>query len=312
MASHKVQSFVAMLDKEIGDVDEETYDLFSSPSRLQDLGMVDPTASSIDLTVHDRDLTIRQSPGLLQSRRNEGTTGAVLWRTTVAVAEWMARPENILFTSGVMGPDRSMLELGSGVAGLLAQVLAPRLRTFIATDQPHVLKMLRANIQSGKSVVDHNKSKASSRRSGEQDVRILSLDWEEDDARRQLRSHGLRDGVDALVACDCVFNDALIEPFVQTCVDICTLRRRDNDDNNINDHDDNDRPSGDSSSGAPPTLCIIAQHLRHADVFEQWLSRFIRDFHVWRLPDSWLGPTLQAGGEFVVHMGMLRKSSLNA
>lgn len=260
--------------------------------------MVNPTAGSIDLTIHNRDFTIRQSPGLLQSCRDEGTTGAVLWRTSVAVAEWMARPDNILFTSGVLGSDGSLLELGSGVTGLLPQVLAPRVRTFIATDQPHMLKMLRTNVNNDGSFVGRSMSKAHPGHSSRHDIRILALDWEEDDARQQLRSHGLGEGVDTIFACDCIFNEALIDPFVETCFEICTLRRHDNDDRGSN---------AGFLSRAPPTLCVIAQHLRQADIFEQWLIRFMRDFHVWRLPDSCLRPTLQAGGEFAVHVGTLRE-----
>jgi hypothetical protein len=40
---------------------------------------VDPKASSIELVVGGRDYTIHQSPGLLSSNRQGGTTGAGTW-----------------------------------------------------------------------------------------------------------------------------------------------------------------------------------------------------------------------------------------
>jgi hypothetical protein len=50
--------------------------LFSQSIPSQNLGFVDSKATSIDITVGGRDLTIHQSPTILSSTRDGGTTGA--------------------------------------------------------------------------------------------------------------------------------------------------------------------------------------------------------------------------------------------
>lgn len=93
-------------------------------------------------------------------------------------------------------------------------------------------------------------------------------------------------GVDVLVACDCIYNDALIEPFVTTCAQICGLRT--------------------TNGKHKPTVCIAAQQLRSAEVFESWLIAFHRYFHVWRVPDELLTDPLKENSGFVVYIGFLR------
>jgi hypothetical protein len=50
--------------------------LFSQSIPSQNLGFVDSRATSIEIAVGGRDLTIRQSPTILSSTRDGGTTGA--------------------------------------------------------------------------------------------------------------------------------------------------------------------------------------------------------------------------------------------
>jgi hypothetical protein len=103
--------------------------------------------------------------------------------------------------------------------------------------------------------------------------------------------NGLKDGVNLVLACDCVYNYALIEPLVQTCMDICKMRNESSDD---------------PASGEQQTVCVVAQQLRQPDVFEQWLQTFHRTFRVWRVPEELLSPGLKGGSGFVVHTGVLR------
>lgn len=55
----------------------EAFLLFSQsiPSH-NELGIIDPKASTLELTVNGRDLTVTQSPSVLSSNRAGGTTGA--------------------------------------------------------------------------------------------------------------------------------------------------------------------------------------------------------------------------------------------
>jgi predicted nicotinamide N-methyase len=261
----------------------ETYDLFSQDSHLKDLGMLDPKTNALELTIAGRDFTIEQSPGILQSKSASNTTGAVVWRTSVAVAEWLATP-NVFSKYGIWSGDATVLELGSGISGLIPLVLAPSVGRVVATDQHHLLKRLGTNIEAGAR--DAKARSKGSTRGSTTNIQTLALDWEEDDVQRTMASNGLSDGVDMVIACDCVFNYSLITPFVQACVDICKLRS-----------------SGDHSR---PTVCVIAQHLRQSDVFEQWLDTFLRLFKVWRVPERLLSPELKGGSGFAVHVGLLR------
>jgi len=96
-----------------------------------------------------------------------------------------------------------------------------------------------------------------------------------------------RKSFDAVIACDCIYNDALISPLVQTCVDACTLRVADD-------------------PAKKPAVCIVAQQLRSSEVFEGWLNEFHKAFQVWRLPDEELIAGLKSDSGFVVHVGILR------
>jgi hypothetical protein len=88
-------------------------------------------------------------------------------------------------------------------------------------------------------------------------IRVQNLDWETSDT-----SH--MQPVDLIIACDCIYNESLIEPLNSTCASLCRLR------------EDRERP----------TLCLIAQQLRSPDVFEAWLKNFHEKFHVWQIPDK--------------------------
>lgn len=110
-------------------------------------------------------------------------------------------------------------------------------------------------------------------------IRAESLDWETDDVSNL-------QAVDLVIACDCIYNEALIEPLNATCAALCRLRQ--------------------SSSEKTPTLCLIAQQLRSPDVFEAWLKSFCALFRVWRVPDEMLLEGLREGSGFVVHVGIVR------
>jgi hypothetical protein len=152
-----------------------------------------------------------------------------------------------------------------------------------------VLKLLRQNIIENLDTVLPSKkkgSKASKKQvqtsSGTHtDGRItaMELDWETSDT-----SHLAP--VDLVVACDCIYNEALIEPLNSTCAAVCRLRQEE--------------------EGEKHTLCLIAQQLRSPDVFETWLKSFHEKFEVWQVPDELLDEGLREGSGFVVHVGIVR------
>lgn len=112
------------------------------------------------------------------------------------------------------------------------------------------------------------------------------LDWEVDEVTSSLVGVEGKSSFDVVIACDCIYNDALIDPLVQTCVDVCKLRSL--------------------SEGGSPTVCVVAQQLRSAEVFEGWLKAFHKSFRVWRLPDEELIDGLKSDSGFVIHIGVLR------
>lgn len=270
--------------------------------------MLAPSSPSVDLTIGGRVFSVAQSPGVLHSNRSGGTTGAVLWRTSERFAEWISESSNALFKAGIVGPGSTVLELGSGVTGLVSCVLADRVgkggRT-VASDMGYALKLLRENVATNAPLTargkDKVKGKGRSRERGSAataiataEVEVVELDWELDDLRQSLRAIGLGDGVDAVVACDCVYNYALIEPFVQACKACCALR-------------DEVEVDADAAEGKP-SLCIVAQQLRQPEVFEQWLEAFMEHFRVFRLDGEMLGDTMGEGSGFVVHLASLKRS----
>lgn len=279
-------------------VSTETFDLFFRNSALPDLGMLDPKTDSLQLYIADRDFTITQSPGSLQSNRKEGTTGAAVWQTSVRMAEWLSSSTNVLFRKGLLHGMSTALELGSGISGLVPCVLTSKVAKVVSTDQQHLLKIMRENIAANAIRAPSRSATHTSKRNGKQetsvgDVTVFALDWEEDDVPKALASHDFAEGVDVIVACDCIFNYALIEPLMQTCLDICRLRQ----------HSQADR---DNQVQQTPTACVIAQQLRQAEVFEQWLQISLRSFRVWRVPDDMLTEGLRAGSGFAVHICILR------
>ena len=281
------------LGEEIQDPDEETFLLFTYPIPSQNLGFIDAKAKDLDLTVSGRVLSITQSPGLLSSNRKGGTTGAVVWRITPLFAEWITLKDNALFMTCVLGKDSLILELGCGVSGVIAITLAPKVGRYVATDQKYVFKLLKSNINAN-ALKQETPKKAKSCGDALADgmIDVLALDWELDSVTdpgmilRITPEDGLSQSPSAIIACDCIYNESLIAPFVRTCIELCKNVR--------------------ANGNAAPTICIIAQQLRSASVFEAWLLSFHQAFRVWRVPDRLLMKGLRKGSGFVVHIGVLR------
>ncbi|KAG6048672.1 hypothetical protein E4U17_007061 [Claviceps sp. LM77 group G4] len=276
------------LEDEIEDADNETFDLYSNDVGSQNLGFVDAAAQTVEVSLAGRDITILQSPGVLASTRAGGTTGAVLWKVTPLFANWLASPSNPLFTT-ILTPASTVLELGCGISPLNALAIAPRVGNYVLSDQNYVQKLLSQNIVANQSSsVSRGPNK---RRPGKkvpppppQNMVFRALDWEQDQVSSELAGP-VSSYFDAVVATDCVYNYALVDPFVQTCVDVCALKA--------------------GNDEARPCVCIVGQQLRNHEVFRVWLGAFMRRFRVWRLREDALSGS-GAGDGFVVHVGVLK------
>ncbi|KAK4079219.1 hypothetical protein Trihar35433_324 [Trichoderma harzianum] len=296
--ANSIEQLISQLEDEIQDPEEETFLLYANDIPSQGLGFIDSHASVLELQLGGRDLTIHQSPGVLASSRKGGTTGAVLWKITPAFAEWLSSSTNPLFRT-VLTPSCSIIELGCGISPLNALTLSPKVSRYILTDQPYVQKLVLQNLaenqpsssksHAGKSKRGANKSSSSSPLNAVADIHFQVLDWETSQVTPSLANSHSVSSFDAIISCDCVFNYALIQPFIQTCVDICKLRQRD-------------------GIQALPTLCIVAQQLRNDDVFNSWLVAFKEHFRVWRMPGGMMPAELRPEAGFVVHIGILKDS----
>ncbi|KAM7195684.1 ribosomal lysine N-methyltransferase 5 [Naviculisporaceae sp. PSN 640] len=310
----RIKDFLRLLGQEIQAPDEETFDLFAQelPSS-QNLGFIDSKAKTLDLTIAGRDLTIHQSPGILSSSRAGGTTGAVVWKITPLFAEWISSATNPLFAQGILTSGSSVIELGCGIAGIVGLLLAPRVSSFLLTDQIYVAKLLEENINENvpttgtvtvtksrpatKSAKSITGSSDSGTGTGGGQIRFATLDWEEDEATPSLLSSSTslfpsspatnlppsRKGntFDLILACDCIYNEALVKPFISTCADLCRLKSSSPGHEHSDDEDDSDEERN-------PAIVIIAQQLRDPSVFETFITTFAEDFHVWRVPDEML------------------------
>jgi hypothetical protein len=288
----------------------EVFLVFSQSIPSRTLGFVDSKTAEVNVTVAGKDFTFHQSPSLLTSNRSEGTTGAgkwilwavdtdfsinfqiVLWQVTPRFAEWLVNPSNILFSTLLLDKTSHVLELGCGISGLIGLVLAPKVQTYIATDQEYVFKYLRRNISENLAGIDSSiksrnpKARVATASQPTNNIVIKALDWENDSLSRLYLDLGLdpdNDFISLLISCDCIYNEALVRPFVEACKDICRM-----------------------APSSTPTVCIVAQQLRSSDVFESWLKMFHSYFRVWRLSDEHLSSELAENSGFVVHIGVIR------
>ncbi|KAF3767741.1 hypothetical protein M406DRAFT_328799 [Cryphonectria parasitica EP155] len=283
----------------------EVFLLFSqSRPQAQNLGFVDPRATTLELTINGRDLAVTQSPAVLSSNRAGGTTGAVVWKVTPLFASWLSSgagssgsssnsSSNVLARAGLLTSASTILELGCGVSALVGLATAPLVRRYILTDQQYVARFVEQNIE-------QNRRSLPTRAAGD-NLTFHALDWELDTPTPALCVP------DLVVACDCIYNEALITPFVQTCADACRLRSSENERGG----------GGGGGSGTDrnvverrPCVCVVAQQLRDPDVFEGWLKESMRKgFRVWRVPDAELPEGLRTSSGFVVHIGILSEEA---
>jgi len=295
-----VEVLLGALEPEVEEPEEESFLLFSQSIPSQNLGFVDSKATVLELTIGGRDLSIHQSPKILTSNRRGGTTGAVVWRITPLFASWVALPSGLLLKHNVVNSNAIVLELGCGISGIIGLSLALHIHSYVLTDQEYVMKILNQNLSNNrpdtpssakgrKSASKPKRGSAlSSQANGISNIITKPLDWETDEVNASLTGSTEHKSFDVIIACDCIYNDALIDPLVQTCIDVCKLRLADTD-------------------KEKPTVCIVAQQLRSAEVFEAWLKAFYKAFRVWRVPDAELTDGLRIDSGFVVHMGILRQ-----
>lgn len=151
------------------------------------------------------------------------------------------------------------------------------------------MKYLRENISTNAPAAGRHANKPKKGRSlatthAASALKTMALDWETDDAECLNSVIAPQDNIDLLILCDCVYNDYLIEPLVQTCVDVCSLRGSDS-----------------------KTVVLVAQQLRSDSIFEEFLETMMKYFDVWRVPEGSCSRELGPGSGYVVHLAALKQ-----
>jgi predicted nicotinamide N-methyase len=113
-----------------------------------------------------------------------------------------------------------VLELGAGT-GVLAALLGPLCMSYIATDQPANTRLVEKNISVNSGAIKRSALGSP--------ATIVSLDWMDvTTARKRATTKGhvyavpeARD-VDLVLAVDCIYNEALVQPLVDTLAATCS------------------------------------------------------------------------------------------
>lgn len=166
----------------------------------------------------------------------------MLWKITPMFAEWITSPNNPLWKTAILNSSSAVLELGCGISGLTGLALAPSISKYVLSDQSYVSKFVESNLAEnasrGSSTGSRRKGKSASA-APKTDLGFTPLDWELDEVTSDLTGSDSVKSFDVVIACDCIYNDALIQPLVQTCVDVCRLR------------------TSDTSGQTQPAVCIV-------------------------------------------------------
>lgn len=176
------------------------------------------------------------------------------------------------------------------------------MKRYVLTDQSYVAKLVELNIAQNQRKAPQpaasRKSKSSSSTLVSGNVEFKALDWETDTPHPTLCTP------DVVIACDCIYNEALIPPLVQTSVEACRLKQLESKE----DGGSAGKGEGDSSVRMP-CVSVVAQQLRDPEIFEAWLKEFMtKGFRVWRVPDEELPEGLRESSGFVVHIGILKEA----
>lgn len=240
-----------------------------------------------------------------------------MWKVAPPFAAWLSSDTTAMFREGLLNANSTVLELGTGISPVAAVLVGRRVARYIASDQGYVLKLLRENIHENHRAlrkgatgatakanakakrVNNGSEENERKREGEGVIEVVSLDWETDDVPSLLRR--LNAHVDVVLVSDCVFNEFLIEPLVSTCAAVCRGEH--------GQHSASAIEHVSATESAPASaICIVAQQLRDADVFEAWLVRMLLSFRVWRVRREELSEDLQEG--FIVHVAVPRLSDV--
>ncbi|ANZ73816.1 BA75_00502T0 [Komagataella pastoris] len=188
------------------DLYEHVYLLYSGSKLNNDLGYYPSKADKFVIPIGELDIEIEQSKSGVYAMHETGTTGFYLWKVSPLFAEWMLYHKHPL--SDMFNGCGVVVELGSGVAGILASTLSTRCEVFLATDQRHLLKLLAKNIGSN--------------RQPKSNIKIVEFDWENIELGvSNLEATLEKRQVDFVLAFDTIYNSFLLDHFIAATKTLC-------------------------------------------------------------------------------------------
>lgn len=213
------------------EIDDHLFELYSERSPPDNLGFVNRSSNTITITLpqSNLDLTIKQSLSELSSSKESSSTGFICWQSSVYFVDWLLSQKECPFAKIFQSKnDRVIVELGAGVAGICASLLSSNVSRYIATDQKHILKLLKENIESNISTSKYKSSTLDappvSRSGGGGSnsiasipiVDVLEFDWEDIDQGLYNYNQLIQGNKkpDILIACDTIYNEYLIPHFL--------------------------------------------------------------------------------------------------
>lgn len=275
-------SLLASLHKiEEDDLYEFIYGLYvdHKPPETQHLGYVDKSSDLLTVSLPRTriDLSISQSLSGLSSNTETSSTGFICWQSAIYAADWIlgepACPFHQLFAS-----DQTVLELGAGVGGVLVSLLGPRVGHYVASDQKHILKLLKANFS--ENVVSGRYTSSTSEKAYDRNpkqigdgqwskIDFIEFDWEKKEAGMANFKHiSGKEAPDIIIATDTIYNEYLIAHFLD-CV---------------------------KSVMCDTTIAIIVVQLRDEDIVERFLEAiFEHKLTVYTISDQLLTKELLQG-----------------
>lgn len=265
------------------DLYEFLYDLYvdHAPPEKQHLGYVDKSRDLLQVTLpkSNIDLTISQSLSGLSSGKETSSTGFICWQSAIYMADWILADSKCPF-SQVFEPSSKLLvlELGAGVGGVLASVVGPKVGHYVASDQRHILKLLKSNFAANVVSLRYT-SATTDKADGGQPKRTEDIEWSKIDfiefdwERRDIGTANFalitgRNTPDIIIATDTIYNEYLIPHFV------ASLKAMMSDD----------------------SIAILVVQLRDEDIVERFLQEvYDQNLFLHAVPDHLLSRELLQG-----------------
>ncbi|CAM9013109.1 unnamed protein product [Wickerhamomyces anomalus] len=198
----------------LDDVSTHIYDLYvdSAPSENQDLGIVSKK-DQLQISISDSDYQFEQSISNLNT--SNSSTGFVLWRVSIPFVKWIQTKQLHDFK------DKYVVELGAGVTGLLSSTIGLKTQHWIATDQYHLIKLLKKNISNNVPIFQSSTIECDVKPKKKQIVPKIDVcvyDWENiEQGLYEIKELNPKEP-DFIIGCDIVYNDYLV-PYLVDAID---------------------------------------------------------------------------------------------